>query len=204
MIYEVRTYRLKPGTLPECEKRFAEALPNREPFSSLGAFWHTEIGPLNQIIHVWPYQSLQHRTNARSQAVQSGKWPPPIGKFIEHMESEIFLPAACMDPLGKRQLGPIYEIRTYMFRPGSLPAVLEHWAKSIPQRTQLSPLAACWYSDLGELNKFVHIWPYTSLEERGRIRQEAAQLSDWPPTIRESLINQESKIVLPASFSPMQ
>ena len=55
MIYEVRTYRLKPGSIPECEKRFAEALPHREKYSPLGAFWHTEIGPLNQIIHVWPY-----------------------------------------------------------------------------------------------------------------------------------------------------
>ncbi len=204
MIYEVRTYRLKPGTLAECEQRFAEALPQREPFSALGAFWHTEIGPLNQIIHVWPYESLQHRTDARSQAIKSGKWPPPIGKFIEHMESEIFLPAAFMDPLVKHQLGPIYEIRTYMCRPGSLPTILEQWAKAIPQRTQLSPLAACWYSGLGELNKFVHIWPYVSLEERARIRAEAAHLSDWPPTIGEFLIRQESKIVLPAAFSPMQ
>ena len=50
MIYEVRTYRLKPGTLAECERLFGDALPRREEFSPLGAFWHTEIGPLNEII----------------------------------------------------------------------------------------------------------------------------------------------------------
>ena len=180
MIYEVRTYRLKPGTLAECERLFGDALPRREEFSSLGAFWHTEIGPLNEIIHVWPYESLERRTEARAQAMQSKAWPPPIGTFIEHMESEIFIPAPFMEPLGTRQLGPVYEIRTYMYRPGAMPTVLERWAKAISARTQLSPLAACWYSDLGTLNKFVHIWPYASLDERSRVRAEAAQLPNWP------------------------
>ena len=92
MIYEVRTYRLKPGTLAECERLFGDALPRREEFSSLGAFWHTEIGPLNEIIHVWPYESLEQRTEARAQAMQSKAWPPPIGTFIEHMESESLSP----------------------------------------------------------------------------------------------------------------
>jgi hypothetical protein len=57
MIYEVRTYTLKPGTIPEVEKRFGEVLQHREKYSPLGAFWHTELGPLNQIIHVWPYEN---------------------------------------------------------------------------------------------------------------------------------------------------
>lgn len=204
MIYEVRTYRLRPGGVAECEQLFGDALPKRETFSRLGAFWHTEIGPLNEIIHVWPYDSLQHRTDARSQAMQSGNWPPPIGKFIEQMRSEVFLPAPFMEPLGERRLGPVYEIRTYRYRPGAIPTVLERWTKALPSRIALSPLAACWYSDFGELNTFVHIWPYKSLEERARVRAETSKLPDWPPGTRELLIGQESKIVLPAAFSPMQ
>ena len=54
MIYEVRTYTLKPGSVAKFEENFATALPHREKYSKLGAFWHTEIGPLNQVIHVWP------------------------------------------------------------------------------------------------------------------------------------------------------
>jgi len=48
MLYEVRTYTLRPGTLAEFEERFAKRLPLREKHSKLGAFWHTEFGPLNQ------------------------------------------------------------------------------------------------------------------------------------------------------------
>jgi hypothetical protein len=204
MIYEVRTYMLKPGTVVECEKRFAAALPHREKYSPLGAFWHTELGPLNQIIHVWPYESLQQRLEIRTQAAKDPNWPPKILDLVEGMDSEIFLPAPFMEPLGKKQLGGIYEMRSYMYQPGSMPEVLARWAEAIPQRVQLSPLAACWYSDIGTLNKFVHIWAYKDFEERGRIRAESTKLSTWPPKTREFLVSQTNKILLPALFSPMQ
>jgi hypothetical protein len=70
MIYEVRTYTLRPGTVAEFEERFAKRLPLREKHSKLGAFWHTEFGPLNQVIHVYPYDDLQHRTAVRAALAQ--------------------------------------------------------------------------------------------------------------------------------------
>jgi hypothetical protein len=53
MIYEVRTYDIKPQSLPEVEKRFGEAYEHRKKFSQLAAYWHNEIGPLNRS-SVWP------------------------------------------------------------------------------------------------------------------------------------------------------
>ena len=58
MIYEVRTYTLRPGTVGEFESRFEKRHPYREKHSKLGAFWHSDIGPLNQVIHVWEYDDL--------------------------------------------------------------------------------------------------------------------------------------------------
>jgi hypothetical protein len=69
MIFEMRTYRLQPGSVPEVEKRFGEALTERVKVSPLGAFFHTEVGPLNHIIHIWPYDDLQHRTRVHSQSI---------------------------------------------------------------------------------------------------------------------------------------
>ena len=129
MIYEVRTYALKPGSVAEFEKRFAEALPYREKYSKLGAFWHTEIGPLNQVIHVWPYESLQQRTEVRAAAAKETSWPPKIQEFIETMESEVFTPAPFMRPLGNMTLGNVYEMRMYIYQPGAMPEVLKRWAR---------------------------------------------------------------------------
>jgi NIPSNAP len=39
-------------------------------------------------------------------------------------------------------------------------------------REKLSPLAACWTTELGGLNKFIHTWVYKDLNERGRIGEE--------------------------------
>ena len=71
MIYEVRTYTLRPGgAVAEFEERFAKRLPLREQHSKLGAFWHTEFGPLNQVIHVYPYDDLHQRTAVRAALAQ--------------------------------------------------------------------------------------------------------------------------------------
>ncbi len=78
MIYEVRTYVLTPESVPEFEENFANSLPHREKYSRLAAFWHTEVGPLNQVIHVWPYDSHDDRIRIRAEAGKDPHWPPPM------------------------------------------------------------------------------------------------------------------------------
>ena len=203
MIYEVRTYTLKPGSVPQFEEIFATALPHREKYSKLGAFWHTEIGPLNQVIHVWPYDDLEHRTRIRAEAAQDAHWPPPTTDLIVRMESEIWHPAPFMRPLGGDQaLGGIYEMRIYTYQPGSLPEVIARWTEAIPYRETFSPLAAAMSSEVGGLNRWMHIWPYKDLSERERVREEARQSPHWP-TGAGVRISQENKILVPAAFSPM-
>lgn len=204
MIYEIRTYDLRPGGVPEVEKRFAERLPGRLSYSSLAGFWHSEVGPLNQVVHIWPYDDLNQRDEIRKQATSSGGWPPDISEFVLNMQSEIYLPAAFMTPMGERDIGPMYEMRTYTYPPRAIPRVLEAWGEAIVERVKLSPLAGCWHSDIGGLNRFVHLWAYRSFEERGRVRAETQKRGIWPPRPGVSPIRMENKILLPASFSPMQ
>ncbi len=205
MIYEVRTYTLKPGSVAQFEENFAKALPHREKYSKLGGFWHTEIGPLNQVIHIWPYESLDQRTEIRAEAVKDPNWPPANDpEMYVSQESEIFMPASFMRPMGGDQaLGNIYEMRLYTYQTGSMSEVLKRWEAAIPHREEFSPLAAGMYSDLGGLNKWMHVWPYQDLEERNRIRTEANKSPHWPPPTREFLLKQENKMLAPAAFSPM-
>jgi hypothetical protein len=204
VIYEIRTYDLKPGSVPEFEKRFAERLPGRLSYSPLAGFWHSEIGPLNQVVHIWPYDDLNQREEIRRQAASSGNWPPDIAEFVLNMQSEIYLAAAFMTPMGERDIGPMYEMRTYTYPPRTIPRVMEAWGEAIAERVKLSPLAGCWHSDIGGLNRFVHLWAYKSFEERGRVRAETQKRGIWPPRSGVSPMRMENKILLPASFSPMQ
>jgi len=205
MIYEVRTYTLKPGSVAKFEENFAAALPHREQYSKLGAFWHTEIGPLNQVIHVWPYESVEERNSIREAAGKDPNWPPKNDPdMYVNMNSEIFNPAPFMRPLGGDQaLGSIYEMRSYTYQVGSINKVIDIWADAVPAREEFSPLAAAMYTDVGGLNKWVHIWAYEDLDQRKNVRAEASKTSTWPPPTREFLVSQETKIMVPSSFSPM-
>ena len=207
MIYELRTYTLKPGAVPEFEERFAKRLPFREKHSKLGGFWHVEFGPLNQVVHIWPFDNLKHRQEVRDAMAQDTDLQQMRGTdLIASQETEIYSPAPFMRPMaGDQALGNVYEMRTYTFLPGAIPGLMESWGQALPQREEYSPLAAGMFSELGGLNKWVHIWPYESMGDRDRIRTEAREAGVWPPggSYRESMIKQENKILAPAAFSPM-
>ena len=93
MIYEMRTYTCKPGKTPEAEERFAKGLPNRVKLSPLGAFWRTEVGTLNQIIHVWPYENAGERDRIRAESRKVEGWPPGLSELLLQQETKILTPA---------------------------------------------------------------------------------------------------------------
>ena len=204
MIIEMRTYRLKPGSTPEVEKRFGEALRDRVKVSPLGAFFHTEVGPLNRIIHCWPYENLGERTRLRGEAMKLPSWPPKVQEFLEEMESKIIIPAPFSPKLEERRLGNLYEIRTYTMLPGAAPTVIEKWAERIEGRTKLSPLAFCGHTEPGGLNQWIHVWAYKDAAERFAIRDQARATGAWPPATRGQFVKQENMFVVPAEFSPLR
>ena len=204
MIIEMRSYRLKPGSVAEVEKRFGEALRDRVKVSPLGAFFHTEVGPLNRIIHCWPYADLGERTRLRSEAMKLPNWPPKIQEFLEEMESKIIIPAPFSPKFEERRLGNLYEIRTYTMVPGAAPTVIEKWAERIEGRQKLSPLAFCGHTELGGLNQWIHVWAYKDAAERFRIRDEARATGAWPPATRGQFVKQQNMLVVPAEFSPLR
>jgi hypothetical protein len=205
MIYEFRTYKLKPGSLAEVEKRFGAGYEHRKNFSPLTAFWHTEIGPLNEIIHVWGYKDQAERTKIRAEAGKPGVWPPNTSEFIVNMKSEIVHPFPFVPELKPGKMGPIFEMRYYTIKPGTLPDIIKRWEGKIEERTKFSPLALAGHVEHGQANSYLHIWPYESLNHRAEIREKARAAGAWPPPGGgDMLLTQENKIMLPAAFSPVQ
>jgi hypothetical protein len=207
MIYELRTYTLRTGAVAEFEERFAKRKPLREKHSKLGGMWHTEFGPLNQVVHVWPYENLQQRMTVRDAMAKDAELSAlPGGRdLIVSQEADIMIPAPFMQPLEGRNFGKgnVYEMRTYTYLPGEISKVMEAWGKAVPGREKLSPLVGCWSSELGGLNKFVHLWVYKDLNERGRIREESRKGGQWPPQAGVRPQRQENKVLIPTAFSPL-
>ncbi len=206
MIVEIRTYTLQPGTTAQFEERFGAALPVRAKVSPLAAFWHTEVGPLNQVIHVWPYETMDERTRLRAEATKLQGWPPNVREFVVDQKSQIFIPAPFSPKLEPRQLGGIYEIRMYTLKPGAVPNQIERWAGAIGERVKLSPLAFAGHSELGDLNIWCHIWAYKDAADRFAIRDKARKEGIWPPRGGQpgQTLIQQNMLVVPASFSPLR
>jgi hypothetical protein len=204
VIYEIRTYRIAPGTLAEVEKRFGEAYESRKKYSELTAFLHTEVGPLNEIVHIWGYDDLAHRARIRAEAATDPNWPPKIGEFIQEQRSEI-VNAFPFVPKVTGKVGPIVELRYYQLTPGRLPAMTKAWEERLPGRLKFSPLVLAGPVEFGYANGFVHIWAYPSLDERMRVRDEARKTGAWPPpSAPGGLLKQDNKILVPSAFSPLQ
>ena len=205
MIYEIRTYGITPGSLAEVEKRFGEGYEHRKKYSELTAFWHTEIGPLNEIVHVWGYRDLAERARIRGEAAKDPNWPPKIREFVRTMRSEIVTPFSFVPEVRPGRVGPIFELRYYTLKPGTLPDVASGWEAKLPERMKLSPVVLAGGVEFGQANGFVHIWAYSSLDQRAQVRAEAVKKGVWPPPGGgDRLLTQENKILLPAAFSPLQ
>ncbi len=205
MIYEIRTYTLKPRSLGEVEKRFGEAYEYRKKYSPITAFLHTEVGTLNQIVHIWGYADLAERARVRAEAAKDANWPPKIQEFILDMQSELVTPFPFIPEVRPGTMGPIFEMRCYSVKPGTLPNIAKRWEGAIAARTKLSPVVLAGGVEFGQANRFIHTWAYKSMDQRMAIREEARSKGIWPPPGGgDDLLAQENKILLPASWSPLQ
>ena len=204
MIFEMRTYLLKPGTPLQAEKAFGERIEARSKLSRIAGFWRSEVGTLNQIIHIWPYKDLNERDHIRAEAVKQGVWPPKIQDFILDMESKILHAAPFSPHFEPGEYGGIYEFRTYTYGPGAIPKVIEAWAPRIKERSAVSPLVFAGFTDIGGLNQWVHVWAYKNMGDREARRAQAIKPGQWPPPRAEGVVlhKQTNTFAIPAPWSP--
>src|ERR1700730_8290227 len=130
---------------------------------------------------------------------------PNIREFVTEQQSEIFLPAPFSPKLEPRQLGNLYEIRTYTLKPGGISGVIDRCSTQIAAPIKLSPLAFAGHSELGGLNRWCHIWAYKDAAERFAVREKARKDGIWPPRRGQpgQTLVQEKMLVVPAAFSPL-
>lgn len=98
MIVEERIYTMHPGQIGHYVKAYAEeGLAIQKPIlGRLVGYYTTEFGPLNQVIHMWAYESLAERSERRAKLFADAGWLNYLGKvrgFISTQESKLLIPA---------------------------------------------------------------------------------------------------------------
>lgn len=98
MIVEERTYTVKPGTVHQYYEDYNPgglAIQQRILGNLIGYF-HTEIGELNQIVHLWGYDSLAEREKRRAALAADPDWLAYLRQspdIIVKMETRVLVPA---------------------------------------------------------------------------------------------------------------
>jgi hypothetical protein len=101
MIVEMRTYTTAPGRAAEylqLYEKLALPLQNRHLGGLIG-FYVTELGPLNQVVHLWRYDSFADREARRAKLEADPGWADyraalkPLNAIVSQ-ESKILKPTS--------------------------------------------------------------------------------------------------------------
>ena len=86
MIYELRTYTVRPGALGDMVKAASTVSKDirGDNFGKLEGYWSTEIGALNQVLHMWSYSDLNERARLRGELAKIFDKPTADGIRIQY------------------------------------------------------------------------------------------------------------------------
>ena len=212
MIYELRTYTVKPGTVGDMVK--AASTVSRgirgDNFGKLEGYWSTEIGPLNQVLHMWSYSDLNERTRLRAELAKNPRWGSEYIPLIRPLlvRQEVRLMNAIRPPVAPASTGNIYELRAYRAKPlGAAKQWAEAFTAALPAREKYSKIVGLWQTESGQPNEVCHIWAYLSLNARAEARVNAQKDPVWQGFLSKGaqfLVEMHSTIMLPAPHSPLQ
>jgi hypothetical protein len=212
MIYELRTYTVKPGTLGDMVKAASTVSSDirKNDFGKLEGYWLTEIGPLNQVMHLWSFDSFDERARLRGELAKNPRWTGEYIPLIRPLlvRQDIRLLNAVRAPVAPASPGNIYEFRNYRAKSaGPVRQWLDAFTAVLPAREKYSKIVGLWQTEAGQPNEVCHIWAYPSLDARAEARGSAMKDPAWqeflkvgPPLLEEM----HSTIMLPAPHSPLR
>ena len=96
-IYELRTYRTHYQKSPEWLSHFRAVLPARQEYSKLVSVWSSDVGSLNQLVHLWVYDDLNQRAQVRTRVLEDSRWQDYLARsvpLLQEQQSVVLIPAA--------------------------------------------------------------------------------------------------------------
>ncbi len=219
---------MKPGATPQNRAGVKEiSLPIRQRHGVTLAGWYwSEIGALNQVVHIWGYNDAKHMREAQEAFHSDPEWTqkyvPRAQPLVETqktwiMNSPGFAPIYPVNgdvpadgtPEFMKKNKMVFDFRMYTFKPGAIPAYMaavEEVAIPIRKRHGVK-LAGWYYSDVGELNQVTHIWAFDDLKHLKEAKDAVAADPEWTgtyvPRVSGLLVAQNTYLMNTAEFGPV-
>ncbi len=99
------------------------------------------------------------------------------------------------------------EMRSYVLRPGALPEFMRLMgSEGIGiERPILGDMLGFYSTEIGAINKVIHLWRYASFEDRQQRRARLAASPEWAafvPKVLPLIQEMHNELLNPAPFSP--
>ncbi|XP_040580839.1 protein NipSnap [Lepeophtheirus salmonis] len=112
------------------------------------------------------------------------------------------------EPLN-REGSNVYDVRSYIVKPGSMYDWANYWSKGMKCRMQVRPDIPYggFFTQIGQLHTIHHLWCYKDLADRKSCRESTWNQPEWNSVVSNTvpLIKEMStKILEPLPFSPTQ
>lgn len=211
MIHELRTYTTKPGqAMVHVNNSGTLGREIRgDNYGKLVGHWMTDIGPLNQSMHMWEYNDLNERAEKRAALAKLDRWQneyrPANGGVIVRQDIRLMKPVVA--PKAPDNEGNIYEFRNYRLKTGVIGKWCDAFTGALEHREKYSKLVGLWQTEAGQPNEVCHIWAYPDLNKRAEARAAAAADEGWQAFLKVGgpmIEEMWSTIMLPASHSPLK
>ena len=204
MLYDLTVLSLLPNTLGAVMPLLPRTYGDFSRTGTTMGCFSCEFGVLNRFAFLTRYEDAQALATERARLMQTED-PYGIGRYIGGIASTAFKPLSFANEVVAGSYGPFYEFRTYTLAPGGLPETEEAWSKVIPRRHEMSMLLTIMGSVEAAPQKMVHIWPYTSIEERVKARAQASKEGIWPPPGGSAqLTSLQSELFVATAFSDLK
>ena len=211
MIYEMRTYSFLPTDVQRYLKH-AEEVGRPIRGNSYGVncgYWTTEFGRLNQVWHLWQYESYAAREELRNKLSKNKDWMGNyvsiIKEWVKRQDIRIMIPHAEFSP--PESTGNIYEYRYYRLSVGSVGSWIDNFRQHLSYREKYSELVGLWNTQAGQPNEVSHLWVYPNLNARNVARTASREDEGWTKFLKISgpLIREMNNVLLqPTNYSPLK
>jgi hypothetical protein len=95
-IFELRTYSVVPQHMAAFVATGADKYHLRAAHSPMCGYWMTEVGGLNEVVHLWHFTSLAHRNEVRKALKADKAWAAeylaPTRHMVAAQTNELLLP----------------------------------------------------------------------------------------------------------------
>lgn len=203
-LYEFRVYDVQPHLYTAFLQLTNQKIHLRTAHSQLIGYWSVEYGALNQVFHIWKYDSYSARAAVRSSLAQDPDWLQQyISKAIPMLSKQTnevtrLLPWQLLQapPID----GGVVELQRFHMRPGGQ----DLWGRCLQDYIQLQQapgqVLGAFTNDIGENNTVQVLWWFQSADHW-------AETKDKLNTARKTLEHLDlftNKLLFPLPFSPLK